>query len=51
MPGDIIQEINGNKAVSEEDYYINMFDNLKGDKVKLKVLRDDKEKEISFKLL
>lgn len=51
MPGDIILDINDNKILTEEDYYINIFDNIKGDKVNIKVLRDEKEKEFSFKLL
>lgn len=51
MPGDIILDINDNKIMSEEDYYINIFDSFKGDKVYFKVLRDEKEKDITFKLL
>ncbi len=51
MPGDIILEINDNSIVREEDYYINVYDSVKGDAIKFKVLRDDSEKTYTFKLL
>lgn len=42
-PGDIITEIDGNKVNKIEDFNINIYDMAVGDKVNLKIIRDDKE--------
>lgn len=48
--GDVILEINGNKILREEDYYINVLDAHTGDTLEFKVLRDGKEKYLKLKL-
>ncbi len=49
-PGDIILEVNGKKILRENDFTFGMADNMVGDKVTFKLLRDDKEMSLSFKL-
>lgn len=38
-PGDIIQEINGNKILRADDYYINIYDGIAGQSMDVSILR------------
>ena len=40
-PGDVITEINGRPVITEQDYYIAVFDNFVGDTINFKIRRDD----------
>lgn len=50
-PGDIILEVDGQKVTRDTDFYLLINDNVVGDKIVLKILRDGKENNITVKLI
>ncbi len=49
-PGDVITEVNGRPIITEQDYYIAVFDNFVGDTINFKIRRDDDIISKKFKL-